>query len=557
MRKGLYAAVAAARASGTTALLEDIAVPVAQLPDTCAHLVELFARYDYSDTVIFGHAKDGNIHFMLSERFGEPEAVKRYARFTDDLVALVLGNGGTLKAEHGTGRVMAGFVRDQYGDDLYEVMTGIKQLCDPAGILNPGVIITDDPDAHVRNLKVSAPVEPEIDRCVECGFCEPVCPSRDLTLTPRQRIVARRAISAATAAGQLDTAQQLTEAYDYDGIQTCAADGMCQTACPVGINTGDLVRRLRSEDSSRFAQSVGRTAARHWGPVTAAASTALRLAHRFPRSATALSRAGRAIVGDDQVPLYTHDLPPGGAPRSRLASVEQAAVVFLPSCTGRMFAEPGERGASEAFLSLCAKADVTVHVPVAVDDLCCGMPWSSKGLTGGVEVMRDKVSAAMAATGATRVVVDASSCSEGMEKQLAGLNHVVVEDAVAFTARELLPKVTVTRTASTIAVHPTCSSVRAGTDTALYELAAAVGEEVFVPSAWGCCAFAGDRGMLHPELHASATATQAEQILAAAADEYVSCNRTCEIGMTRAVGRTYRHILTAVDEAATRPGGSL
>jgi D-lactate dehydrogenase len=197
VRKGLYAAVAAQRPPGTTALLEDIAVPVDALSETCRRLTVAFDEFEYAGSVIFGHAKDGNVHFMLSERFDDPERVDRYAAFTEAMVDIVLGQGGTLKAEHGTGRVMAPYVRRQYGDDLYDMMCAVKQLCDPSGVLNPGVLLDPDPSRHVQDLKTFPPVEAEVDRCVECGFCEPVCPSRDLTLTPRQRIVTRRAIAAA------------------------------------------------------------------------------------------------------------------------------------------------------------------------------------------------------------------------------------------------------------------------------------------------------------------------------------------------------------------------
>ena len=209
LRKGLYASVAGARASGTTALLEDVVVPVKLLADTCAGLHELFDRYRYRDSVIFGHAKDGNIHFLITDRFADDEPLRRYADFTEDMVDLVLAQGGSLKAEHGTGRVMAPFVRRQYGDELYDVMVGIKRLIDPAGLLNPGVLLDDAPDAHLRHIKVTPTVEEEVDRCVECGYCEPVCPSRDLTLTPRQRIVLRRAMATAEAVGDQKLADEL------------------------------------------------------------------------------------------------------------------------------------------------------------------------------------------------------------------------------------------------------------------------------------------------------------------------------------------------------------
>ena len=203
-RKGLYATVAEARPSGTTALLEDIVVPVPALLDTCEKLTSLFGKHGYEDSVIFGHAKDGNIHFMLTERLGGGGPLDRFLGFTEDMVELVLGHGGSLKAEHGTGRMMAPYVRRQYGDELYEVMRQIKRLCDPRGLLNPGVLISDDADAHVNHLKVTPTVEQEVDRCVECGYCEPVCPSKDLTTTPRQRIVLRREMQRAAAVG--DTA---------------------------------------------------------------------------------------------------------------------------------------------------------------------------------------------------------------------------------------------------------------------------------------------------------------------------------------------------------------
>ncbi|MGW0204168.1 FAD-binding and (Fe-S)-binding domain-containing protein, partial [Nonomuraea sp. NPDC003201] len=296
IRKGLYASVAGARPSGTTALLEDVAVPVPVLADLCDDLAGLFAKHRYERSVIFGHAKDGNLHFMLNERFDTD--LERYADFTEDMVAAVLDRGGTLKAEHGTGRVMAPFVRRQYGDELFEVMREVKRLCDPAGTLNPGVVLTDDPHAHLRDLKNVVTVEPEVDRCVECGYCEPVCPSRDLTTTPRQRIVLRRELAAAQEAGDHALAKRLEEEYGYDAVDTCAVDGMCATACPVLINTGDLTKRLREERHGRAARAGWKSAAKHWNGVTRAMNLALDAAATAPPPlAENASKAARAVAG--------------------------------------------------------------------------------------------------------------------------------------------------------------------------------------------------------------------------------------------------------------------
>nr|WP_240423829.1 FAD-binding and (Fe-S)-binding domain-containing protein [Microbacterium halotolerans] len=557
-RKGLYASVAEARPTGTTALLEDVVVPADRLADTCEGLQDMLDRYGYDDSVIFGHAKDGNIHFMLTDRFEGEDALSRYTGFTDGMVDLVLEAGGNLKAEHGTGRAMAPFVRRQYGDELYEVMREIKRLFDPAGVMNPGVLIEDDPDAHMRNIKLNPSVEQEVDRCVECGYCEPVCPSRDITLTPRQRIVVRRAAESARQRGDEETARELERDYEFAGVQTCAVDGMCRTACPVQIDTGDLVRRLRREKPDPVGGTVWRAAAAAWGPVTRAGSAALSAAARLPAPAvTAVTTAGRAVLGDDAVPRYDAGLPGGGPSRRRLGrrvgaeSVEPSGV-YVPACVNSMFGPEGEgTGVTDAFVTLLERAGLAMIVPDGVEGTCCGTPWSSKGHSAGYRINRrrtvDRIVQAVSQSGLP-VVSDASSCTEGFGRLLAEAG-VRVEDAVAFAAQEVLPRVSPARRVGTLVLHPTCSSRQTGLDDDLVRIAEAVAGEVRVPDAWGCCGFAGDRGMLHPELTASATAAEAAEVVELGADAHASCNRTCEIGMTRATGERYRHVLELLAEA--------
>ncbi|MGO4247572.1 FAD-binding and (Fe-S)-binding domain-containing protein [Paenarthrobacter sp. RAF54_2] len=554
LRKGLYTLVAGNRPSGTTALLEDVAVPVGRLYETCTELIRLFECYGYEQSVIFGHAKDGNIHFMLNEHFDDPECVKRYRAFTEDLVALILAQGGTLKAEHGTGRMMAPYVRRQFGDALYEIMVEIKRLVDPKGILNPGVLLSEDPESHVRNVKSAPAVEAEVDKCVSCGYCEPVCPSKDLTRTPRQRIMLRREIRRAQLADNASLVQELERDFRYEGVETCAADGMCEVACPLLINTGDLVRRLRAEQANPVQSAIWEQASGHWDGITRIAGTALSVASKVPsKIPAAATRVGRLLAKHDDMPLYDEGLPAGGGRRPALSSTSPAAVYFS-SCTATMFGPEKGIGVAESFVQLCKRAEVPLITPDRLPSLCCGTPWKSKGMTTGYNSMKKQVVSELGRAtnnGQLPVVCDASSCTEGLKILLEATDELDIRvlDSVAFVEEHVLPRLKVNRKLSDITLHPTCSSHRLGLDPALVRTAAAIAQMVVVPDNWGCCAFAGDRGMLHPELTSSATALEAQEVAAHPTAAHASLNRTCELGMTRATGESYRHILELVNEA--------
>jgi len=563
LRKGLYAAVAGARTQGTTALLEDVVVPVPALGRTCVELIKLFDQYSYANSVIFGHAKDGNIHFLLSDGFQTKESLDRYSAFTEDMVDVILGEGGSLKAEHGTGRVMAPYVRRQYGDELYDVMRQVKRLFDPAGMLNPGVIMDDDPKAHLRHIKSAPPVAEEVDRCVSCGYCEPVCPSKNLTLTPRQRIVTLRAIEQAKLDGDYALATELEKDWEYGSVETCAVDGMCQTACPVNINTATLVKRFRKRDSGKIVNKVWGAAAKNWGPVTRGAGKALNVVRKVPIGLVlAPDKLARNVIGTDIVPLYSAELPGGGTSRQRPAPSRAPEAVYFPACVGTMFgpATDAAPGIQKSFELLCERAGVTLLVPQDIDGLCCGTPWSSKGLEAGEATMHAKTLAALRIAtrdGELPIVCDASSCTEGLRHTVesdTSLKPMTIIDSVEFAVTHILPKLPDHEKLESLALHPTCSSTRMGMNEALKTVAAGVATTVKIPDNWGCCAFAGDRGMLHPELTASATAPEAADVAAMNATAHASCNRTCELGMTRATGEPYRHVLELLEEQ-TRPSG--
>jgi D-lactate dehydrogenase len=548
-RKGLYAAVAGNRPSGTTALLEDISVPMKHLHETTTHLSELLKKHRYLDSVIFGHAKDGNLHFLLNEKFHDPTSLQRYEDFTEDMVELVLSHDGSLKAEHGTGRIMAPYVKRQFGAELYQIMVDLKRLIDNRNILNPGIIINENENIHIENLKVSPVIDQEVDKCVECGYCETVCPSKDLTLTPRQRITIRRVKKDAERNNDQELLDAINANYDYQAIDTCAVDGMCATACPVHINTGDLVKRLRSEQQSFVSQSLASLAASKWSATTNLLSGLLTTAKNMPAPIVeTVNKVLRSISGENSMPMWNKTLPIGGKERSSLKS-NNPDLVYFPSCVNSLY---GESDIQKAFLNLCEKAGLNVLIPEGIQDLCCGTPWASKGLTQGYEVMALKTKKEIMRQVKREnlvVVSDATSCTHGLI-QIFGETQIPVVDVLQFVNEKILPNLKVKTKLSSLALHPTCSGVELGINKHMTSLAAAISEQVIVPLDWSCCGFAGDRGLLHPELTESATKNQAQELSSHKYVAYASSNRPCQIGLSIATGQNYVHLVELVDQVS-------
>lgn len=572
-RNNLYAAVAGARPSGTNALLEDVVVPVQQLGRACDDLTRLFAEHNYPGSVIFGHAKDGNVHFLLNEQFRDAQKLERYKQFTEDMVDVILGYDGSLKAEHGTGRIMAPYIERQFGPELYGIMRRIKDLADPKRMLNPGVIITDDPEDYVRNLKVADPIEKVADHCVECGYCEPVCPSRNLTLTPRQRIVVRREIAAAELRGDTELAEQLREQWQYSGQDTCAVDGMCLTRCPVGINTGDLIRELRADSAGSLAQHSWKAAAQGWEVAAKGGAVAMTVADKLPGTLVeGVTNVARTVLNPDTMPKYKKQLPQGG-PWRNTVNTEHADFVFFPACVNEMFGGIDGAGepalnASQAFEALARRAGLQWRTPQRIGGMCCGTPWKSKGMTKGYAVMQQRVLQALweaSEQGKLPIVCDAASCTEGLQvmrdivKEAAlqdpKWQQLQIVDAMQFTAETLLPALEVRQQLQSLVLHPTCSLTHLGLIPQMQTIAEAIAVEVVIPKRWGCCGYAGDRGMLHPELTATATQAEAAEVNERVYEAYASVNRTCEQGMTEATGHNYQNLLQLL-EWATRATAS-
>ncbi|MES9958709.1 MAG: FAD-binding and (Fe-S)-binding domain-containing protein, partial [Sedimenticola sp.] len=390
IRKGLFPAVGAVRQTGTTVIIEDVAFPVPELAAAVRELQALFVKYGYHEALIFGHALEGNLHFVFTQDFGTDQEVQRYRGLMDEVCALVVdGYGGSLKAEHGTGRNMAPFVEMEWGSDAYRLMWQIKRLFDPDNLLNPGVILNDDPEIHLKHLKPLPAADELVDKCIECGFCESICPSRDLTLTPRQRIASWREISHLETAGEDSRLKPLQEAFAYQGIDTCAADGLCATCCPVGIDTGKMIKKRRGEGRTGRAEAVASWVNRNFSIVSSATRAGLKLVDLTQDllgddNMQGLSeRLGR--LSRDRLPTWNPSMPrSASAPKQDAGNSANGRVVYFPSCVSRSMGpakgDPHQQALHQAMQSLLAKAGFEGVYPQRVDGLCCGQPMESKGL---------------------------------------------------------------------------------------------------------------------------------------------------------------------------------
>ena len=573
IRQGMFPSVGAVRNSGTTVIIEDVAFPIERLADAAVDLNRLFGKHGYDNGIIFGHAKDGNLHFVITQSFNDQAAVDQYARFMDDVVRLVVERyDGALKGEHGTGRNMAPFVEAEWGPEAYAIMKHLKELVDPDNLLNPGVIINPDPKAHLADLKRMPVVEQEVDKCIECGYCEPKCPSRDLTLTPRQRIVVRREmmrLQESRSNGQLLAA--LEAEFPYMALDTCAADGLCATACPVGIDTGQLVKRFRRLGHSAAAQGFARRLAENFSLLERAARLGLRLGHLAQaligtRAVTGITRALRALIREP-FPLWRSEMPRPARGQRPATQRAGARAVYFPSCIsrvmGRLPGEPNDLSLMDALVKVAHRAEMPVFIPKNVTGSCCGMPFSSKGYDQAYAVALNRTIERFwewSDQGKLPVVLDTSPCTYGLltsrpyltPENQKRLDQMQILDSVAFVHDHLLPRLPIARKMKSVALHPVCSVIKMDLVPKLVGIARACSEKVLVPFHAGCCGFAGDRGFLFPELTESATQREAAEVLVTQHDGYFSSSRTCEIGMTAATGRVYRSYLYML-ERATRP----
>ena len=577
IRKGFFTSAGAARPKGTAMLTEDVAAPIDKLADFVIDLRKLLDDHGYEDAVIFGHALAGNLHFQMADDFSKPGSDTKFDEFSHALSELVsVKYEGSLKAEHGTGRAIAAFVEREWGRKAYLLMSRIKVLFDPEQLLNPGVLINPDPLVHTKNLKTMPLADPLVDMCIECGFCEPACPSAGMTLSPRQRIAVTRERARLAATGE-DPArlEALNAQFVYPGLDTCAACNLCSLRCPVGIETGTMILGQRAERRGGAADNIAHWVADHTGAV-----------ENFMQLGVGAQSLARKVVGDgfvdaasdaarkisgNRIPRVSETLLRGpGAPKAEsvdlrdnpketgfpvpIAKQDANTVVYFPACPSRMFGAPKTDldllPTTEAMIALLKRAGFNVIVPDGLNGQCCGQPFLSKGFPDEAERVGGKLDAELTRLsngGAYQVVTDASTCSKHMKEHA----QTKALDSSEFLLAEVLPRLRITRPVPVVAVHHNCSAQRLKEQSATEALAAAMAERVAVLSSVTCCGYAGDKGLFIPELNAHATRFAKDDI----PDDCkigISTVSTCASGLSERAGVPFVSVVSLL-EAVSRP----
>ncbi len=591
IRSGIFPSVGGARPVGTSCLIEDVAFAVEDLPEATVKLQKLIADHGYRDACIYGHAFEGNYHFIINQLFSDESEVQRYAGMMRDVARLVVEEyDGSLKAEHGTGRNMAPFVKYEWGEEAFEAMRELKEIFDPHYLLNPGVIFNDDPECFIKHFKplpelkmrgLEAPQDsPSVhktvegvlkaNKCIECGFCEVNCLTCGLTLSSRQRIVILREISHLRETGSdPNRLATLVKQYRYQGDQTCAGDGLCSTSCPMGINVADLTHLVRSEalPQGSMGYKTGDWAARHFAGIKSGLRFTLdvaRLGHNVLGTSAMKGIAG--AMHKAGLPLWTPAMP-GKArqpkacrdAKSCVSREESQAlplkVVYFPSCINQTMGlskgSPVKNTLVDEMLQLCRKAGYEVIFPEGLEKMCCGTIWESKGMLDIADRKTAELDEALwqaSEQGKYPVVCDQSPCLHRMRKCITRMQ---LYEPVEFIWEYLRERLEFTPIDRHVALHFTCSTREMGLVDKMTSLARLCSNNVFLPEGVGCCGFAGDRGWTHPEVNRWALRKLRRQLEDNRIEMGYSNSRTCEVGLETNGGIPYQSIVYLVNEVTT------
>ncbi len=559
MRRNTYPAFAGVSGPYDFTVTEDWCVPPKMLGEAAEVLQNLLEKYGFRGGIM-GHAFHGNMHFILPVALGDQTAVNKLKGLTNDIVDVMINHfEGSLKAEHGTGRSIAPYVAREWGPELYAMMKELKALLDPQGILNPGIILSDDPDCHFKGLKQPWGLHKFVDNCNGCGFCDSVCPSGKIGFVPRQRIYAKRTIDRMRKQGEIERADHWEKVFRQYGQDICATDGLCQLRCPLAVDTASYMRYLRHENLSDLAKNTAHRIGKNFSTVASIASKSLNTGRTVEgfvgHSGTAvIDSLANKTVGQHVPNLVDMKLRGGSPVPSNKTENSEQKIVYFPSCAVRTMgydkdSGPGQTPLMDVTVKLLNRAGYEVIFPEKMKSLCCGKAFESKGLAEEADRKSDELSTALlkaTENGRWPVLCDTSPCLARMKKQLD--KRLALYEPIEFAQKFLADKLNFIQLPKTVAVHPTCSTHTMGKAGNLVEVASMCAENIVLPEGINCCGFAGDKGFTHPEVNASALKTLPTQV--ASCTEGYSTSRTCESGLTLHSGKPYFNLLYLLEESS-------
>ena len=537
IRKGILPIVGGQRRKGTTVITEDVCFQIEDFTKGIEMLTELFHKYDFVDGgVIFGHALSGNVHFNITPDFSDPKDTKNFGDLVKEMSERVSGFGGSLKAEHGTGRMVAPFVEMEWGKKAYELNRRIKAIFDPERILNPDVIITDDPDVYKKNLKAQCVIDDAFTICMECGFCEKHCPSRNLTLTPRQRIALLRETKRLENEGNFTLASELRKGYEYFGVDTCAACSMCKGLCPLSIDTAQIALSMRRIDPP--APELAKKIYDNFSTTLQMCRAGVSLEGIAGSIITqkAISKITEGLHGVTGVTPYVPKTTPKANRyklKNRIKPTNFEKVVYFSTCANRAF-KPNQgydddRSLQQVVESLCNKAHIDIIYPKHIENLCCGLSFENYDDVHE-RAVKDLHDALMKASqnGKYPIVIDHSACFNHAFKHMPDLE---INDISEFLCKYVVPHLDIEKCDERVIVHKQCKIKSLNKSQYIEDLARLCTDHVFNIKSFACDGFAGQKGFFTPELNKSATKDLAGEIAEYGATLGVSSSSTCEIGL--------------------------
>ncbi len=545
VRKGVFPSVGGMRKPGTSVIIEDIAVRAEHLTDAVIDMRNMLDELDYKDAVIYGHVLDGNLHFIFAQNFHDPEELKKYEHMIDQLTRLIVDKyNGSLKAEHGTGMNMAPFVKYEWGTELYEIMKEIKQAFDPHAILNPDVIISEDPQLHLKHFKPLPIIDEAVDKCIECGFCEINCLTNGLTLTARQRIVVQREIERLSVSNENRVRlRNLEKAFRYEGEDSCAGDGLCATSCPLSIDTGQMIKHIRARNNARK---------RPGNPVATWIGNHFKAVHAFVKFGLGMMTLMGRILPFKKIFIWDRHMPrPVKASQLISPACKEGTmkVVYFPSCInqsmGTSVRDAVKKPLIQVTVEVLEKAGYSVIYPEDMNTLCCGTPWESKGFNDIADAKSSELEEALMKVskgGEYPVLCDTSPCTHRMKRVMT--DKLKLYEPVEFIHDHLLDKLELKKSPEKMAFHVTCTSTKMGLQDKFMKVAQACTEHPVFPEEVGCCGFAGDKGFSLPEINSWALRNLKIEVNELSAG--YSNSRTCEIGLSRNSGIDYKSVMYLV-----------